>query len=185
MKVRAAGGRKRGFFTDFRSGLPPFRQRRLFARAVRGFTMIELIVVMILVGIMAVTVFPRMSLLGAFDARGFGDQTEAYLRFAQKTALAQRRTVRIDIADATTAPTMCLTATYADACPAGCGGLTSISLPATFRPGNGSTLDAGAGFCFDPKGAPSAAQTIEVKDSTGVVARTVTVQAETGYVQSN
>lgn len=35
-----------------------------------GFTLAELIVTMILVGIMAVTVIPRMNVLGSFDARG-------------------------------------------------------------------------------------------------------------------
>jgi MSHA pilin protein MshC len=68
-------------------------KRRPLQRSVAGFTMVELMVTMIIVGILAVAVVPRFEALGAFDATGFRNQTIATLRFAQKTALAQRRAV--------------------------------------------------------------------------------------------
>jgi MSHA pilin protein MshC len=144
--------------------------------------MIELVVTMILIGIMAVVVLPRFDTLGAFDSRGYADQITAYLRYAQKSALAQRRTVRIDITNATTAPTMCVTAAYSDTCPASCGGLTALATPFSFQPGSGTTLATNYGFCFDTNGKPSASQSIQVRDSNAVLAVTITVESETGYV---
>lgn len=67
--------------------------RASLLRSAAGFTMVELLVTMVIVGILAVAVVPRFEALGAFDATGFRNQTIATLRFAQKTALAQRRAV--------------------------------------------------------------------------------------------
>ena len=106
---------------------------RPFARAAperaRGFTLIELIVVLILVGIMAFAVLPRFSGLTAFSARGHADQVEAYLRFAQKTAIASRRTTRLELVNCTiadglcnSAPRLCVEQNYAatSACATAC-----------------------------------------------------------------
>lgn len=60
---------------------------------VRGFTLIELVMVIVLVGVLAVYAVPRMFSSNDLSARGFHDTTLAYLRYAQKTAIAQRRTV--------------------------------------------------------------------------------------------
>lgn len=63
------------------------------AIAERGFTLVELIVTMIVVGILAVAVIPRFADQSGFDARGFRDGTLSVLRYAQKSAVAQRRQV--------------------------------------------------------------------------------------------
>jgi MSHA pilin protein MshC len=150
-----------------------------------GFTMIELIVVMIIVGIMAVAVIPRMSLLGGFDAVGYADQIEAYLRYAQKSALAQRRNVRVVVSsDPSTAPLLCVAALATDACPASCAA-SNLSYPVTYRPASGVQLTGASSFCFDTMGRPSAVQSIAFKDSSGTLAKTVVVEAETGYIHAN
>ncbi len=58
-----------------------------------GFTLIELIMVMVIVGILAVFVAPRFFDANVFKSRGFADQVQATLRYAQKEAIAQHRNV--------------------------------------------------------------------------------------------
>ena len=60
--------------------------------AQQGFTLVELILVIVLMGILAIYAAPRFN-SSDFNARGFHDQTLALLRYAQKSAVAQRRTV--------------------------------------------------------------------------------------------
>jgi MSHA pilin protein MshC len=58
-----------------------------------GFTMVELIVVMILVGIVAAVAAPRLMGGNFLTAVSLRDQIQAALRSAQKTAVARRRVV--------------------------------------------------------------------------------------------
>jgi len=69
--------------------------------SVRGFTLIELIMVLVILGGLAAYAAPRIFNRGDFDARGFHDVTQAYLRYAQKTAIAQRRTVCVAFSSTT------------------------------------------------------------------------------------
>ena len=59
----------------------------------RGFTVIELVAVIVVVGIMAAFAAPRFMQNEAFDARTYTDQNLAMLRYAQKLAIAQNRPV--------------------------------------------------------------------------------------------
>lgn len=59
----------------------------------RGFTIIELITIIIILGILAAIAAPRFFDRNVFASRGFHDQVIATLRHAQKTAIAQRRFV--------------------------------------------------------------------------------------------
>lgn len=63
----------------------------------RGFTLVELITIMMIVGILAVAVIPRFFEVSTFERRGSADQVKSMLRFAQKTAVAQRRNVSVAI----------------------------------------------------------------------------------------
>lgn len=63
-----------------------------FART-SGFTLLELIVIIGIIGILAVVALPRLQQDEGFKQRAFHDQTLAALRYAQKAAIAQRRTV--------------------------------------------------------------------------------------------
>src|SRR5665647_2470350 len=53
----------------------------------RGFTLIELIMVMVMLGVLAVFAAPRIFNSGDFYARGFHDETLGLLRYAQKAAI--------------------------------------------------------------------------------------------------
>jgi MSHA pilin protein MshC len=59
----------------------------------RGFTMVELIVVMVLMGILGAVGAARFFNRTAYDADAFTEQTRAMLRYAQKVAIAQNRPV--------------------------------------------------------------------------------------------
>jgi MSHA pilin protein MshC len=68
----------------------PCRRR---VQRVRGFTLIELIMVITIMGALAVFAAPKMFNTDDFYARGFHDETLGLLRYAQKVAVAQRRSV--------------------------------------------------------------------------------------------
>jgi MSHA pilin protein MshC len=145
-----------------------------------GFTMIELIMVMVLVGVVAVFVVPRIN-DSDFNARGFHDGTLAFLRYAQKTAIAQRRTVCV----AFTADSATLTiasAANTNSCD------TNLAGPSGETPGR---IAAGAGiayqtvpgpFFFTALGQPSLPLALQVTQAGTPIGVAITVEAETGYV---
>lgn len=97
-------------------------------RSQAGFTLAELVIVMMVIGILAVVAVPRMFDMDQFSARGTRDFVGAALRYAQKSAIAMRRNVCVTIAVTQ------VTVTYASA--AGANQACSASNLLT-NPGNG------------------------------------------------
>ncbi|TAN52955.1 MAG: prepilin-type N-terminal cleavage/methylation domain-containing protein [Methylococcaceae bacterium] len=67
----------------------------------RGFTLIELIMIMILIGIIAAFGMPRLFSNSPFEERGFYDGVLNALRYAQKRATASRCSVLVEITNST------------------------------------------------------------------------------------
>ena len=59
----------------------------------RGFTLIELTVVIVLVAILAIVAMARLTGVDSFQVQGFADSARSTVRFAQKVAVAQRLVV--------------------------------------------------------------------------------------------
>ncbi len=150
-----------------------------------GFSLVELIVTLLVVGILAVTVAPKMFSIQGFDARGFYDQTMSILHYAQKTAIAQRRTVCVAFASNSVTLTIAAAAgaiSCAGNALAGPNGVAPYSVNAR----NGVSYSVmpitfnfdGRGRPIDATGAFVASQVIQVAGN----ANTLTIEAETGYV---
>lgn len=148
-----------------------------------GFTLVELIVILLVTGILAVVVAPRFLGGHGFEERGFYDETLAALRYAQKAAIAQRRLVCAAFTDKTLVLSIA-SANPAASCDtplAGPDGSAPYTIDATSLRKYG-TVDVRyssypTSLTFDPLGA-SAGAVIQVSG----FPRAITVEAETGYV---
>lgn len=161
---------------------PPFQQD-----CNSGFTLVELVVTMIIIGILAVVALPRFDLLRGYDEIGYRDKVKATLEYARKSAVAQRRYSCVSVSGSNLTLTIDQNIPEAyipGTCPANplalptpdnaCGGATNqICAP------SGITLAGPATLTFTPLGKPSAAGGYTV---TGDAAHAITVEAETGYV---
>lgn len=142
-----------------------------------GFTLIELIVVMIIIGALAVAAIPRLFDSQTFDSRGFNDETLAALRYAQKAAVAQRRTVCVSFSPSSVTLTMASVA-GSSSCDISLTGPTGASpFQVTARPGV-SFVVIPTNFQFNALGQASSGQTMQVNE----VADSITVEQDTGYV---
>ena len=146
-------------------------------RSGRGFTIVEIVVVIVIMGLMAAVLGPRLLGRDAFASRGFHDEAQSVVRYAQKTAIAWRRPVYV-----------CISATVVSAgSVSGCGTLlvnpiTGAALTATAP--SGVTLTP-TSFGFDGAGRPSPNAQVTIAFTSGIAgdpARQIVVEAETGYV---
>ena len=142
---------------------------------------------MVIVGILAAVAAPRFFEVGVFQSRGFADQVQASLRYAQKMAIAQRRSVCVAFAAHSVTLTIDSDIPPDGVCnPAPAGNLQSPTGEASYAITAPSGIAFGAppptNFSFDALGRPSpnTNQTITIAKATNPIV----VEAETGYVHS-
>jgi MSHA pilin protein MshC len=123
-----------------------------------GFSLVELVVVLIVAGILAVVATAKFADRKAFDTEGFYDDVQAAVRYAQKQAIAKRRNVCVAFTSSSASLTFAVTAG---------SGVSLSPVPATLT--------------FSALGRPNAGVVITIS---GNNTRTFTVEAETGYVHS-
>lgn len=150
---------------------------------VRGFTLVELIMVLLLVGILAVVAIPRIFDSRAFEARGFHDATMSALRLAQKSAIAKRRTTCVAFTSTSVSLTL-RSAANDSACSFGIAtgevGLESADTPYVVSAPPGTSFSAvPANLSFSGLGRASGGSVIGIVGEPNIV-----VEAETGYVHS-
>ncbi len=150
-----------------------------------GFTLIELIMVLVLVGILSLFVLPRFFDRNTFDTRAFGDEMQSMLRYAQKLAIARNGPVYV-----------CFTSNSISlGLDNACSELVLMasSKPATLNFPANVVLDTQTTFYFNALGRPfnksdtaptstSSFAKRQIKLTGGEMPFTLFVESETGYV---
>lgn len=167
--------------------MPRFSARLPAAPAAgAGFTLVELITVLILVSILGAIIVPRFVGRNAFDTFGFVEQTAQMLRYAQKSAVAKGRTVclsqaggnlQLDYASVTGSAVCDQTLlnpsdnqAFSRPIPAGIS-VTGLASPLRFNALGQPVDGSGAALTVN--------QSLLIS---GEFSRTLTVEAETGHV---
>src|SRR6266403_174576 len=73
-----------------------------------GFTMLELIIVILITGILSFMAIGRLNDTGEVNAHGFAEQIASTLRFAQEAAVSQRRLLYVNVNAGTGLVNACL-----------------------------------------------------------------------------
>src|SRR4051794_29637075 len=103
----------------------------------RGFTLIELVVMITIIAILAIVAAPRFFDRQTFDARSFVDQAASMVRYAQKLAIAQQRAVFVRLDGASVA--LCF--------DAGCTNANHVLSPSNRGSGGAACSSDATWFC--------------------------------------
>jgi MSHA pilin protein MshC len=147
----------------------------------KGFTLVELVMLMVILSILSSTALPKFFSKNSFAERAFFDDTLNAVRYAQKLAVATGCSVQVSILSNSYTLTR-QGASGSTSCPS--GSTYSLSVP---HPSSGDNSYSGAepdvsltssvpSFIFDALGSASTNVTLTVGS------KTISVVAETGLV---
>jgi MSHA pilin protein MshC len=132
-----------------------------------GFSMIELIVIIVIAGILTVSATSRLNFAG-HDAAGYAEIVKSSIRLAQKLAIARRSTVTINFS---VNP---------------CNGLEVNGIQVTGEQcdtlPNGVSVTGPNSVTFDGLGRPNVIAVTAITVSGGDVSRVICLEPQTGYV---
>ena len=148
-----------------------------------GFTLLELVIVIVVLGALAVVVLPRLT-EGSFRSTAFAEQVATAFRYGQRLAVATGCEVQVDVSTATNSyrvrrrgdgtDTSCGTSgafTLDVANPAGSGAFAGTAT-------GGVTVTQGLVITFNGQGLPTP------NGGTAIVGgRSIVVEADTGHVR--
>ena len=153
--------------------------------AAAGFTLVELVIVLVVAGVLAAVGTSRFFGVRDFQARGFYDETRAAVRYAQKRAVASGCDVEVNVGPggfALRERSGCASGAFTRAVrKPGSGGAFAASPPPRVPVGR---MD----FYYDPLGRPRDVASGAVLTASpsvtigGHTPRTLTVEHETGFV---
>ncbi len=152
---------------------------------IRGFSLIELVAVIVLAGILSAFIIPRLNVT-SFEESGFFIQALAAIRHAQKTAIASGCIVMVNI-DAAGCTLDWSGGPAGATCPVFTAAPDIINLATGDTDfclsGTAAAPPLGGSFRFDPIGRPldNTDTVLSVAQDIVIGSRTIRVEAETGY----
>ena len=163
--------------------------------------MVELVIIILVMGILAAVAIPRFFSSSDFETRGYYDTVTNTLRYAQKTAIAQRRVVYAKLDTSNGQVSLCFVNYVMGVCSSNVPKPTGESPYVVSAPSDVtlalSPVLANDTLFFDSLGRPYASNdsapsetsstssfsTMTATISGGGLARTFSVQQESGYVR--
>lgn len=165
--------------------------------------MVELVIIILMVGILAVFTIPRFTTTSDFEARGFYDSVANALRYGHKTAIAHRRVVYVKLDASAGQVSLCFANTFpcssaSDQVPTALGEKPYVvSAPSGVSLSYSPALTSDT-FYFSTLGKPynssdplptetsstSMFSTVTITITGGNMTRTITVEKESGYVHT-
>ncbi|MDE3020473.1 MAG: GspH/FimT family pseudopilin [Pseudomonadota bacterium] len=152
-----------------------------------GFTVVELVIVMLVIGILSAVAISRFARQQPYDSMEFLNAVQSLASFARSTAVAQRRDVYLQLTSSHAG--LCWDASCSSpvAPPAGISGVTGCGDALWFCSKTPSEISISPTVTLDftPSGALSPPTAVTITISGGDSPQSLIVEGDTGYVHGS